>query len=93
MVITDPLFRDGVACDGRETGKPDFSDVQGVVKSTAPDTPPKADFSDVQSRVGSSGDVATTHTVVAGDTCRRSPSTSMAMRMRGSGFSTQTVTS
>ncbi|MDW2983083.1 MAG: LysM peptidoglycan-binding domain-containing protein [Rhodanobacter sp.] len=50
-----------------ETGKPDFSDVQGGVESTAPDAPPKADFSDVQSHVGSTADKATSYTVVAGD--------------------------
>lgn len=50
-----------------ETGKPDFSDVQGGVQPTAPDTSPKADFSDVQSQVSSTADAATTYTVVAGD--------------------------
>ena len=54
---------------GNETGKPDFSDVQGGVKSTAADMPPaaKADFSDVQSHVSSTADEATIYTVVAGD--------------------------
>lgn len=52
---------------GNETSKPDFSDVQGGVKSTASDAPPKADFSDVQSHVGSTADEATIYTVVAGD--------------------------
>lgn len=52
---------------GNETSKPDFSDVQGGVKSTAPDAAPRADFSDVQSQVSSTADAATTYTVVAGD--------------------------
>jgi nucleoid-associated protein YgaU len=52
---------------GNETSKPDFSDVHGGVKSTAPDAPPKANFSDVQSQVSSTADAATTYTVVAGD--------------------------
>lgn len=54
---------------GNETGKPDFSDVQGGVKSTAADMPPaaKADFSDVQSHVSSTADETTIYTVVAGD--------------------------
>lgn len=52
---------------GNETTRPDFSDVQGGVKSTAPDASPKADFSDVQSRVSSTADAVTTYTVVAGD--------------------------
>lgn len=52
---------------GNETSKPDFSDVRGGVKSTAPDAPPKADFSNVKSQVRSTADVATTYTVVAGD--------------------------
>ncbi len=52
---------------GNETSKPDFSDVQGGVKSTAPDVPPKADFSDVQSQVGSTVDEATIYIVAAGD--------------------------
>ncbi len=51
---------------GNETSKPDFSDVQGSVQSTAPDAP-KADFSDVQSSVTSTADPTTTYTVVAGD--------------------------
>jgi nucleoid-associated protein YgaU len=52
---------------GNETSKPGFSDVQGGVKSTAPDAPPKADFSDVQSQVSSTAGAATTYTVAAGD--------------------------
>ncbi|HTH66822.1 MAG TPA: LysM peptidoglycan-binding domain-containing protein [Rhodanobacter sp.] len=52
---------------GNETSKADFSDVQGGVKSTAPDAPPKADFSDVQSQVSSTVDAATIYTVAAGD--------------------------
>ena len=49
---------------GNETNKPDFSDVQGGVKSTAA---AKADFSDVQSHVSSTADEATIYTVTAGD--------------------------
>lgn len=52
---------------GNETTKPDFSGVQGGVKSTAADAPPRADFSNVQSKVGSTADEAATYTVVAGD--------------------------
>jgi len=54
---------------GNETSKPDFSDVQGGVKSTAADMPPgaKADFSDVQSHVSSTADEATIYSVTAGD--------------------------
>jgi len=54
---------------GRDTDKPDFSDVQGGVKSTAAVMPPaaKADFSDVQSHVSSTADEATIYTVAAGD--------------------------
>lgn len=52
---------------GNETGKPDFSDVRGAVKSTAVDAPPAADFSDVQSQVDSTADRMATYTVVAGD--------------------------
>jgi nucleoid-associated protein YgaU len=53
---------------GNETNKPDFSDVQGGVQSTAPDAPAaKADFSDVQSHVSSTADEATIYTVAAGD--------------------------
>ena len=54
---------------GRDTDKPDFSDVQGGVKSTAAAMPPaaKADFSDVQSHVSSTADEATIYTVAAGD--------------------------
>ena len=53
---------------GNETNKPDFSDVQGGVRSTAPDAPAaKADFSDVQSKVSSTADKATIYAVKAGD--------------------------
>jgi nucleoid-associated protein YgaU len=52
---------------GNQTNKPDFSNVQGGVKSTAPGAPPKADFSDVQSQVSSTLDETTIYTVVAGD--------------------------
>jgi nucleoid-associated protein YgaU len=54
---------------GNETSKPDFSDVQGGVKSTAADMPPaaKADFSDVRSHVSSTADEDTIYMVAAGD--------------------------
>ena len=52
---------------GNETNKADFSNVQGGVKSTAPDAPPKADFGNVQSQVGSTADQPASYTVVAGD--------------------------
>ncbi|AGG90802.1 MULTISPECIES: LysM peptidoglycan-binding domain-containing protein [Rhodanobacter] len=52
---------------GNETPRADFSNVQGGVKSTAPDAPPKADFGNVQSQVGSTADRPATYTVVAGD--------------------------
>lgn len=57
---------------GNEPGKPDFSNVQGSVRSTAPDGPPKADFSNVQGSVTSTAPDAPapdpqTYTVVAGD--------------------------
>jgi len=48
--------------------KPDFSNVQSGVQSTAP-TAPKADFSNVQSGVASTAPTATqTYTVNKGDT-------------------------
>ncbi len=60
---------------GNETGKPDFSDVRGGVRSTAADAPAKADFSDVQSRVSSTADEpideTTIYTVAAGDSLSR----------------------
>jgi nucleoid-associated protein YgaU len=52
---------------GNETPKADFSNVQGGVKSAAPEAPPKADFSDVQSQVSSTVDATTIYNVVAGD--------------------------
>lgn len=53
---------------GNETGKPDFSGMQGGVQSTAPDAPAaKADFSDVQSHVGATTDETTIYAVMAGD--------------------------
>lgn len=54
---------------GTEPGKPDFSNVQGSVASTAPDAPAKADFSNVQSNVASTAPDAApeTYTVVSGD--------------------------
>ncbi|MGC1548682.1 MAG: LysM peptidoglycan-binding domain-containing protein [Rhodanobacter sp.] len=56
---------------GNETGKPDFSNVQGKVESTAPDAP-TADFSNVQSNVTSTAPDAPapaeqTYTVQSGD--------------------------
>ena len=57
---------------GTDTNKPDFSDVQGGVRSTPPDAPAaKADFSDVQSHVSSTVDEATIYAVVAGDNLTR----------------------
>jgi nucleoid-associated protein YgaU len=57
---------------GTETSKPDFSDVHGGVRSTAPDAPAaRADFSDVQSHVSSTVDEATIYTVIAGDNLTR----------------------
>jgi nucleoid-associated protein YgaU len=56
---------------GTEPGKPDFSNVQGSVESTAPDAPAKADFSNVQGNVASTAPDAPaadqTYTVVSGD--------------------------
>jgi nucleoid-associated protein YgaU len=53
---------------GNETGKPDFSNVQAGVESTAP-AAPKADFSDVQAGVASTAEQR--YTVVAGDNLSR----------------------
>lgn len=56
---------------GNESDKPDFSNVQGKVASTAPDAP-KADFGNVESRVASTApDAEQTYTVVAGDNLSR----------------------
>jgi nucleoid-associated protein YgaU len=56
---------------GNQPGRPDFSNVQGSAKSTAPDAPAKADFSNVQSNVASTAPDAPTadqtYAVVAGD--------------------------
>ncbi|MEP7185279.1 MAG: LysM peptidoglycan-binding domain-containing protein [Rhodanobacter sp.] len=53
---------------GNETNKPDFSDVQGGVQSTAKDAPEaKPDFSDVQSKVTSTADEATIYEVKSGE--------------------------
>ena len=57
---------------GSPPGKPDFSNVQGKVSSTAPDGPAKADFSNVQSSVASTAPDAPaadpqTYTVASGD--------------------------
>ncbi len=52
---------------GNETGKPDFSNVQSDVQSTAPDAP-KADFGNVESKVASTApDGEQTYTVQSGD--------------------------
>lgn len=55
---------------GNETGKPDFSNVQSAVTSTAADAP-KADFSNVESKVQSTAPDAPaaeqTYTVQSGD--------------------------
>ncbi len=52
---------------GSDDNKPDFSDVQGRVTSSASAAPAGADFSDVQSRVSSTVDETTMYTVAAGD--------------------------
>ncbi len=56
---------------GNESGKPDFSNVQGSAKSTAPDASAKADFSNVTSNAVSTAPDAQpetqTYTVVPGD--------------------------
>ena len=56
---------------GNEPGKPDFSNVQSKVTSTAPDAPAKPDFSNVTSTVASTAPDAPeedqTYTVVSGD--------------------------
>lgn len=49
---------------GTESDKPDFSNVESGVSSTAP-AAPKADFSNVESGVSSTADQS--YTVVAGD--------------------------
>lgn len=49
---------------GTESDKPDFSNVESGVTSTAP-AAPKADFSNVESGVSSTADQS--YTVVAGD--------------------------
>ncbi len=52
---------------GNETGKPDFSNVQSNVQSTAPDAP-AADFSNVESKVASTApDGDQSYTVQSGD--------------------------
>lgn len=58
-----------------EPKKPDFSNVQGGAKSSAPPPPPKADFGNVQSGTASTAPTITdtavpaarTYTVVRGD--------------------------
>ncbi len=52
-----------------ETNKPDFSDVQGGVQSTAKDAPQAQppDFSDVQSKVTSTADEGTNYEVKPGE--------------------------
>jgi nucleoid-associated protein YgaU len=53
---------------GNENGKPDFSNVQAGVESTAP-AAPRADFGNVQGGVSSTA--TQTYTVVAGDNLSR----------------------
>lgn len=52
---------------GNEPNKPNFSNVQSGVGSTAPNPPPKASFGNVSSGVASTAPVAKTYTVVSGD--------------------------
>lgn len=52
---------------GTDTNKPDFSDVQGSVKSSASAAPARVDFSDVQSQVSTTVDETTNYIVAAGD--------------------------
>jgi nucleoid-associated protein YgaU len=54
---------------GNQPAKPDFSNVQGGARSTAPDAPAKADFSNVQGNVASTAPDAAgeVYTVVPGD--------------------------
>ncbi len=53
---------------GNDTNKPDFSDVQGGVQSSAKEAPDaKPDFSDVKSGVTSSVDEGTNYNVEPGD--------------------------
>ena len=52
---------------GNETSKPDFSNVQGRVKSVPSEAPARADFSNVESQVSSTADKVTSYTVEKGD--------------------------
>jgi nucleoid-associated protein YgaU len=52
---------------GSETSKPDFSNVQGTVKSVPSEASAKADFSNVESQVSSTVDAGTNYTVEKGD--------------------------
>jgi nucleoid-associated protein YgaU len=56
---------------GNEPNKPNFSNVQSGVGSTAPNPPPKASFGNVNSGVASTAPVAKTYTVVSGDSLSR----------------------
>lgn len=56
---------------GNEPNKPNFSNVQSGVGSTAPNPPPKASFGNVSSGVASTAPVAKTYTVVSGDSLSR----------------------
>lgn len=56
---------------GNEPNKPNFSNVQSGVGSTAPNPPPKASFGNVNSGVASTTPVAKTYTVVSGDSLSR----------------------
>ncbi|MEO8808768.1 MAG: LysM peptidoglycan-binding domain-containing protein [Rhodanobacter sp.] len=50
-----------------QTGKPDFSDVQGTVSTATSNEKARADFSDVESQVTSTVDEAGNYIVAAGD--------------------------
>ena len=52
---------------GNETSEPDFSNVQGTVRSAPSDAPARADFSNVESKVDSTPDEATNYVVEKGD--------------------------
>jgi nucleoid-associated protein YgaU len=68
---------------GSETGKSDFSGVQGGVPSPAADAPAKASSSEVQSRIGSTVNGINIYTLVAGRACCKLRSASTATQMRG----------
>lgn len=52
---------------GNQTGKPDFSDVQGTVRTASSNVRARANFSDVESQVSSTVDEASNYIVAAGD--------------------------